>query len=244
MLRDDGKARGPEFTSTRRNITTAIQWLMCDLRPGTCLFFHFSGHGSQQRATGGDELDGMDETILPSDFKSAGQILDNELNACLVAPLPPGVVMHVVIDACHSGTALDLPYSTEFRGGQFYWMSASTLFKGTRGGTVLQFGACRDTQVAQDTASLSNNYTGAATFSFINALELGGPRQSYAQLMTQMSVTLMNATAGGNANASAGEPVGGVAGMMFGGYMAGPREPQTPVLSCDKPMDFNVPLMM
>jgi hypothetical protein len=36
------------------------------MQPGTSLFFHFSGHGSQKADFGGDEDDGMDETILPS----------------------------------------------------------------------------------------------------------------------------------------------------------------------------------
>ncbi len=91
--------------STRANIYKGIQWLMTDLVPGTCLVFHFSGHGSQKRAVGRDEADGYDETICPSDFQRAGQIVDNELNQMLVRPLPPGVVLHCVIDACHSGTA-------------------------------------------------------------------------------------------------------------------------------------------
>ena len=51
-----------------------------------------------------------DETILPTDYKTAGQIVDDELNLLLVKPLLPGVTLHTLIDACHSGTALDLPY--------------------------------------------------------------------------------------------------------------------------------------
>lgn len=44
----------PDFYPTRANIMRAIQWLMMDLQFGDSLFFHFSGHGSQQRdPTGG-----------------------------------------------------------------------------------------------------------------------------------------------------------------------------------------------
>jgi uncharacterized caspase-like protein len=56
VLTDDQKH--PDFTSTRANIARGIQWLMMDQRPGDSLFFHFSGHGSQQADTSGDELDG------------------------------------------------------------------------------------------------------------------------------------------------------------------------------------------
>jgi hypothetical protein len=52
----------------------------------------------------------QDETILPTDHDTAGEIVDDELNELLVAPLQPGVMLHCLIDACHSGTAMDLPY--------------------------------------------------------------------------------------------------------------------------------------
>lgn len=63
-----------------------------------------------------------DETICPSDFKSAGQIVDDELNERLVKPLMPGVTLHALMDCCHSGTALDLPYRCkEGAPGKFQW---------------------------------------------------------------------------------------------------------------------------
>ena len=38
-------------------------------RAGDVLFFHFSGHGAQEEDPKGWEEDGMNETILPVDFK-------------------------------------------------------------------------------------------------------------------------------------------------------------------------------
>eukprot|EP00833_Pecoramyces_ruminatium_P007731 jgi/Orpsp1_1/1181763/evm.model.c7180000078497.1 len=58
----------------------------------------------------GDEVDGYDETILPVDYKKSGQIVDDEMNAIMVRPLPEGVRLTAIFDSCHSGTALDLPY--------------------------------------------------------------------------------------------------------------------------------------
>lgn len=63
----------------------------------------------------------MDETILPTDYKRAGQIVDDELNAMMVRPLQHGVILHALIDACHSGTAMDLPYRAKYNGGRFNW---------------------------------------------------------------------------------------------------------------------------
>ena len=69
-----------------------------------------AGHGSQKRDYTGDEADGYNETICPCDFQSAGQIVDDELNASLVRPIPDGCILHCLLDACHSGTGMDLPY--------------------------------------------------------------------------------------------------------------------------------------
>jgi hypothetical protein len=44
------------------------------------------------------------------DFIKAGQIRDDELLKILVHPMPEGVNMTCLMDCCHSGTILDLPY--------------------------------------------------------------------------------------------------------------------------------------
>ena len=52
----------------------------------------------------------MDETLVPLDYQSAGQITDDELHRIIVQPLPEGCKLTCVFDCCHSGTILDLPY--------------------------------------------------------------------------------------------------------------------------------------
>ena len=54
--------------------------------------------------------DGYDETLVPVDYASAGQIRDDDLFQALVGAMPSGVVVTCVMDCCHSGTVLDLPY--------------------------------------------------------------------------------------------------------------------------------------
>lgn len=44
-----------------------------------------------------------DGTLLPTDFKQAGQIRDTELARLMVHGLPAGVVLHALFDSCHSG---------------------------------------------------------------------------------------------------------------------------------------------
>lgn len=87
-----------------------MHWLVRGASSGDALFFHYSGHGGQAKATQGDEADGYNETVLPLDFERAGQMEDDELHAIMVRPLPIGCRLTALFDSCHSGTALDLPY--------------------------------------------------------------------------------------------------------------------------------------
>mmetsp|Transcript_33440 Transcript_33440/g.86914 ORF Transcript_33440/g.86914 Transcript_33440/m.86914 type:complete len:234 (-) Transcript_33440:886-1587(-) len=113
VLHDGGGAELP----TRANIMAGARWLVQDAKIGDALFFHFSGHGAQQEDPRFMEEDAMDETIVPCDFAGAGMIVDDELFDALVATLPSGCRLTAVMDCCHSGTGLDLPFTHNAYGG-------------------------------------------------------------------------------------------------------------------------------
>lgn len=106
ILMDDGSSTPP----TRRNIMDAFDQVVQNSTAGDVVFIHYSGHGGNVPDESGDEEDGYDETLIPVDFQSAGQIIDDELYERLVTKMPAGVTVVVLMDCCHSGTALDLPY--------------------------------------------------------------------------------------------------------------------------------------
>eukprot|EP01059_Diplonema_ambulator_P025900 TRINITY_DN43012_c0_g1_i1.p1 TRINITY_DN43012_c0_g1~~TRINITY_DN43012_c0_g1_i1.p1 ORF type:complete len:379 (+),score=98.48 TRINITY_DN43012_c0_g1_i1:57-1139(+) len=95
---------------TKNNILDAIRWLVDGAQAGDVLFFHYSGHGGQQKDMNGDEADGKDETLIPEDYTSAGVITDDDLFRELVMTVPVGVRLVCIMDCCHSGTILDLPF--------------------------------------------------------------------------------------------------------------------------------------
>ncbi|XP_015071153.1 metacaspase-1-like isoform X1 [Solanum pennellii] len=177
---------------TRRNILQAFKWLMEDLKSGDSLVFYFSGHGLRQPDFCEDELDGFDETICPLDFRTNGMISDNDINDILVKPLLPGVTLHAIVDACHSGTVLDLPWVYK----ENRWVDnrpPSGANKGTRGGMVFGFSACRDNQLAADTSAFSAEKTmmGAMTYTFIKAIwEI--PDITYQGLLDNMHKAIEN----------------------------------------------------
>lgn len=106
VLMDDGRHENP----TRYNITTAYKTIVSQSVSGDVVFCHYSGHGGQVRDENGDEDDGYDETLIPVDFQQTGQITDDELFRTLVHPMAEGVTATCLMDCCHSGTVLDLPY--------------------------------------------------------------------------------------------------------------------------------------
>eukprot|EP00802_Teleaulax_amphioxeia_P019374 Tamp_19604.p1 GENE.Tamp_19604~~Tamp_19604.p1 ORF type:complete len:391 (-),score=70.30 Tamp_19604:77-1144(-) len=108
-LMDDGDHENP----THDNILAGIDWLVSGAQAGDALFMHYSGHGGSMPDDNGDESDGKDETMVPLDYQSAGQIRDDVIFERLVARLPEGVSLKVVMDCCHSGSILDLPFMVQ-----------------------------------------------------------------------------------------------------------------------------------
>ena len=85
---------------------------------GDCAFFHYSGHGGRVKDDDGDEEDGYDETLIPVDYQKAGQIRDDVVYSELVGRMPEGSTLTCLMDCCHSGTVLDLPYTFKADGEQ------------------------------------------------------------------------------------------------------------------------------
>lgn len=108
-MRDDQRTdpRG-QFYPNGRNILAAMHWLVSE--PNTCNFLHYSGHGGQVRDPDGDRDSGFDDTIVPRDFETNGQIDSDKLHRTLVSALPPNSTLFVIFDCCHSGSAIELPF--------------------------------------------------------------------------------------------------------------------------------------
>eukprot|EP00887_Chlorella_sp_A99_P000996 scaffold5.g996.t1 len=183
MLTDD--ATHPDYYPSRANIARACHWL-----EGDSLFFSFSGHGK--------EVDGLNSTIVPADYRQSGQMIDDELNALLVQPLRTGARLHALVDACHSATAIDLPLIARIRpDGWAFWederlkprrpaqltgtiqagrvaIPRSFSYRGPQGGEAVMFSGSADNQTSADTRLLSGYAsTGACTFCFIQAIQNG-----------------------------------------------------------------------
>lgn len=177
-LTDDGKGGGQP---TRKNMEENMRWLVADAQPGDVLFFSFSGHGAQQEDPEGAERDGMNETLLPSDFEKKGMITDDQVSNMLVRPLPSGVRLTAVLDCCHSGTGMDLPFSWSMRSKS--WEEETNPFHSQ--GDVIMFSGCEDDQTSSDVKTKYGQAGGAMTMAFTDVLRKN-PSCNYAQLLDML----------------------------------------------------------
>ncbi|KAJ7727418.1 peptidase C14 [Mycena maculata] len=146
VLTEDGEA---QYQPTRKNMIAGMRWLTQGAQRHDALFFHYSGHGGQR-----PDGRGQTDEIYPVDFyydsatRSFQQTLTaRDLNNLLVVPLPAGCRLTTVIDACHSASALALPYSYDHAGEAVPSSGASGR---PSPADVIEWAGCRDDQTSAD----------------------------------------------------------------------------------------------
>ena len=137
------------------------------------LWVHYSGHGSYLKDDNGDENQhndthvrgAVDEVLCPL---SGPFIRDDTLNE-IFSELNKEKKLICVFDCCHSGTALDLPYSYDYKKNKWSHESKSNKIKCD---AILLSGA-KDSQEAADAPGLSTQYTysGAFTSALLKSCE-------------------------------------------------------------------------
>ena len=101
--------------ATYQNIKTQLSILCEKSMPGDTVFIHFSGHGQQMVAIGKEEIDGLDEALVPYDaylkyekgkYEGECHFRDNEFSMCVNTirkKLDGNGLIIVTLDTCHSG---------------------------------------------------------------------------------------------------------------------------------------------
>lgn len=187
VLSDDNSIVLPEGvvlhgSSTHHNIISGLHWL----REAKQMWFSYSGHGSWRYCRGAksEEIDGRDETIVPTDYETTGQISDDTLRRELVDHLQEGTRLTALFDCCHSGTALDLRYNYLDNSKPLH-SAASVKNKdydprewkrilvrqehprcAATKASICMLSGCRDNETSAD-ATIKGEYTGAMTFAYL-----------------------------------------------------------------------------
>ena len=181
MLRDDDKFFK---LPNRKNILEEFNELIkkANTDNSSEIFFQFSGHGTYAKDNNGDELDGKDEYICPVDLNC---IRDDEIRSIL-DKLNNNTTLLSVMDCCHSGTSMDLPFLYNQIGGRIMMVqNNSTKYRSLLGKKIYSLSGCRDDQTSADAYNVysvllnsdskfqinnSNRAGGALTSTLLNLL--------------------------------------------------------------------------
>lgn len=146
---------------TKKNILEQLQIMSSRLESGDFLFFHCSGHGTQILDRNKEEMDGKDEVFIGLDGLG---ITDDEF-ASIFSSIQCKATIFIVMDCCHSGTIIDLPYSLLEPNGKIIKNNSKKFHS-----NIVMISGCRDPNVSYDTL-IHNKYQGALTFSLNTALQ-------------------------------------------------------------------------
>ena len=184
ILRDDLNSAGA--MPTRANILSALKTLVSKSANCTEIWFHYSGHGSQVKDNSRDEVDGLDEVIVPCDFMQNGFIVDDELFTIIKDSKCTTILL---TDSCHSGSVFDLGWSFENKMGTFVkTQNNSQLIQNPN---IFMFSGCRDTQTsADDYSNFAVQAVGAFTTSFIDSLRANHHNVSIFKLYSDICTAL------------------------------------------------------
>ena len=142
------------------------------------LFISYSGHGSHIKDCDGDEEDGRDEVLCPSDCRTNGYISDDLIKSQLIDKLYENVKLLILMDCCHSGTIVDLRYNY-LENVDNYTVFGKTKENQCR---VVMISGCKDTQTSAD-AYIKRKFQGAMTASFLSAYD---DKITYKNLINEM----------------------------------------------------------
>lgn len=130
----------------------------------------------------------MNECILPMDFNYSGEITDDLMNSIMIRNLPSGVKLMAIMDCCHSGTGLDLPF--QWNPWRLAWREETNPYH-TRGDVQLISG-CVDQGVACDSNLYYNSPGGALTQAFCSYLRQN-PCPTYPELLDGLTMHIRQA---------------------------------------------------
>jgi len=202
--------------ATKKAMQAGIQALVRDSKKGDVAVLHYSGHGSNVPDDNGDEADGRDEILCPTDLNWDDPLRDDWLRSTFDG-LKTGVSFTAIMDCCHSGTNTRAILPPDAPVKERYLPSPSTL-KAVESGRGLPkkviselrgspraarktkdlvnadlpevlITGCRDTQTSAD-AFINGRYNGALTYALVEAIRKTKGQLTYQDLHDRASSVL------------------------------------------------------
>ena len=166
QLRDDSNKFS--LKPTRENILMNLELIVQQTSFLHEIVIHYSGHGSQIPDYNNTEKDGMDEVIIPCDFKMHGFITDNEIYNIIKKSKCKTLL---IFDSCHSASICDLQWLFEFNNNSAL-IKTLNVNRSTENPNIYCLSGCKDAETSAD--SFSSDYKepmGAFTDAIIHCLK-------------------------------------------------------------------------
>lgn len=187
--------------ATRDAILGAMEALCSRAAAGDQVVLCFSGHGSQMTDREGDEGDGLDETLVPSDGGRGNaenrDITDDEINHWAARLLKVTPHLTLIFDCCHSAT-LQRPtwrvrsVPPDLRPVEALPPSPIRVVRDVEiGPRPLMLAACGDQEQALELPpSIAGEARGALSFHLVTALREASPRQTWRKVFARVASAL------------------------------------------------------
>jgi metacaspase-1 len=207
-----------DFKATKQAIQDGITRVIKGSKRGDVLLIHYSGHGSNVPDDSGDEADGRDEILCPTNLDWKDPLADDWLRTAF-DDVPAGVNLTVIMDCCHSGSNTrvfvppDAPIIARFLPCPLDLLAVESgrrltgEIKGKRAALKKQtkrkkdivdidipevlITGCRDTQTSAD-AHIGGSYNGALTYNLVAAIEEKGGKLTYGELHSRTQRSLQD----------------------------------------------------
>ncbi len=140
-------------------------------RKGDVVFFYFAGHGTQIPNAASDELDRLDEAIVPADSRlGVPHIRDKELRPLFNRILDRGAYLTLILDHCNSGSG--------FRSGARPIVDPGAYGPRPEERGALVLAGSQDADESREMRGEDGQMHGAFTWAWIRALRDGAPNES------------------------------------------------------------------
>jgi hypothetical protein len=205
-----------DFKATKQAMQDGITRIIKGAKRGDVLLIHYSGHGSNVPDDSGDEADGRDEILCPTNLDWKDPLADDWLRTAF-DDVPAGVNLTVIMDCCHSGSNTrvfvppDAPIIARFLPcpldllavesgrrltGEVKGKRATLKKQAKRKKDIVDINipevlitGCRDTQTSAD-AHIGGSYNGALTYNLVAAIREKGGKLTYGELHSRTKRSL------------------------------------------------------
>ena len=195
--------------ATKKGILTALEALEKKIKKDDIVVIHYSGHGQQVFDDNGDEVDGLDESLVPYDafvkythaYHGENHFRDDELARIITNfrnKLGTNGQLLIILDSCHSGSATR---GQKTRGGEAAlvpadWKSPADT-KNTGSGLLERAKVNPDASpfvmisgASADELNYEYNGVGSLSYAFSKAMNELGSDFTYRQLFSSISANM------------------------------------------------------